>query len=209
MCNNPGARQPAGLEYIRSHDRLPEVRDRLYASWATPYRRGRPTQASAGCPDLYRRDTSCRSTSTLIFGMIGSSTDLSRVQDARDGTFLPWWQILPAYRLPPFGACTRGVTRERPCPACNRDGYFHTVEEPFQPAYCRSAFSDPNAWPRADGLPPDFAFTHEYFGNSSPEDSPTGRVYAQPLVMVSNRVLRVFLDHRVRGAVFVPTRVLS
>lgn len=150
---------------------------------------------------------------TLIVDAVGSSVDLRQIEDARKGTPLPWWQILPQYRLPPLAAATLGVTRDKPCPVCNRDGYFHDFRTAFQPAYQRSDFHNLRAWPRAaDAVPPDFALTYEHFGSGvlNPENDPDRcTVYAQPLIMVSNRVMRVFLDHKIRGAGFVPVRILD
>lgn len=150
---------------------------------------------------------------SLITEVVGPLADLRQVENVRERMPLPWWQILPTRRLPAFGSATLGVKRSEPCPACKRDGYFHETQTPFQPAYHRSDFRDLQAWPRAEGAaPPDFACTNEHFGNSflNPENDPDRCVvYAQPLVMVSNRVMRVFLDRQVKGVEFVPVRLVG
>lgn len=154
----------------------------------------------------------CDELACVITGAIGLSADLRQIEETRSHRPLSWWQILPRYRMPPFAAETQGIVRERPCPRCGQDGYFGTMAEPFRPVYRLMSFRDPNGWPRADGAePPDFARTHEHFGNSclNLENDPIRSVhYAQPQIMVSNRVMRVFLDNKVRGVRFVPVRIL-
>lgn len=129
--------------------------------------------------------------------------DLRQVEDRRSGLGLAWWQVLPRSTLPPFAPETRGVSRHQPCSVCNRDGYFHSGEEPFAPAYRKAAVFDQSI----DELAPrDFWFTFEHYGNSylNTEADPT-RVthYAQPLIMVSGRIAALFMQSCPRTVNFV------
>lgn len=140
----------------------------------------------------------------LVHAVPPAEADLSQAEEARTHEALPWWQILPRKSLPPFAGLTSGVVRERPCPRCGRDGYFHTVKKPFQLAYERSlltgTFGDVSS-NTGRGLPP-FMTTFECFGNSTVTNP------ASPHIVVRNDVIRCLLSARIRGLVLVPASVL-
>ncbi|GMV32152.1 MAG: hypothetical protein AMXMBFR59_42770 [Rhodanobacteraceae bacterium] len=142
----------------------------------------------------------------------GSSIDFRPVEEYGTEVALPWRHIVPQFVLPPFARETTGVLRERACPSCNRDGYFGNIEVPFQPVFRQHDFRELQCWPRMEGAaPPDFARTWECYGNSSLnlDNDPVKTIgFAQPLIFVSNRVMRTVLRNKVRGFDFVPIRLL-
>ena len=90
---------------------------------------------------------------------------------------------------------TRGLQRERPCPECDRDGYFMTASEPLEIHYDRSL--------DVDSLP-DFTSTWERIGNSQ-LDERCGVVHiARPLVIVRQPVLEALKRSDVASAILDP-----
>jgi hypothetical protein len=104
-----------------------------------------------------------------------------------------WFQLIPTRELPPMHRSTRGLKQERPCPQCDRDGYFMTASEPLEIRYDRSL--------DVDSLP-DFTSTWERFGNSRLDER--GRVVhvARPLVIIGQPVLDVLRRSDVANATF-------
>lgn len=140
----------------------------------------------------------------LVHAVPPAEAHLSRAEDARTHEALPWWQILPRKSLPPFASLTTGVVRERPCPRCGRDGYFHSGDKPFQLAYKQSDLTRICGEVSSNterGLPP-FMTTFECFGNST-VTNPAG-----PHILARNDVIRCLMSARIRGLVLVPASVV-
>jgi hypothetical protein len=90
---------------------------------------------------------------------------------------------------------TRGLTRERSCPRCDRDGYFMTVSEPLEIHYDRRL--------DVDSLP-DFMSMWERFGNSRLDERGNVVHVARPLVIIGQAVLEVLKRSDVASAIFDP-----
>jgi hypothetical protein len=144
------------------------------------------------------------SVATAIRNQVGDTGALRQVEafGKERGQLLPWYQILPEHTMPPMAPETMGVIcgtgDEEPCPDCGRDGRFHAGEEPFLPAYRVSDLD------RALDELPDFVSTWECFHKSR-----LGDVLALPQVLISNRVMRVLRNQKVRGAHLTPVRFVE
>jgi hypothetical protein len=140
-------------------------------------------------------------------------SDLREMQDVRTGADLDWRQLLPRVVLPKLSSETKGLVRHKPCAVCDRDGYFGTNAVPFEPALRTSDFESSTAWPRnINQLPPDITCTHEHFGNSSLDrQQDPGHVvrFAQPQIVISNRMMRVLVESRVRGIRYTPIKIIG
>ena len=122
---------------------------------------------------------------------------LGRVVD-KDGRALPFEQILPQGTLPRFGAETTGFVRERPCPVCNRDGYFGVPNVPLRLAYPTLP---------ADLLGKDVLATFERFGNSRLRTPLRDSVFAAPVYVISGRVADALRSAGVRSGEVEPVLV--
>jgi len=104
---------------------------------------------------------------------------LGDVLDARSGDRFGVFQLRPEATLPPFGPATRGITRERPCPLCSRDGHYAIPHEPYR-------FSYPELNDRL--LLKDVLATYERFGTSALRQPFSESVFAAPVLVVGGRV---------------------
>ena len=131
------------------------------------------------------------------------TAELHEVRRHTDGRRLPWFHLSSQVTLPPRSARTEGGARENPCALCDRDGYFDSLASPLRLAYEREA------------LPPeplDVALTWEAYGNSWLEPPSVRHVegprFAQPLVLVSERVASMLRSLGVRHLTFDEVRVI-
>jgi hypothetical protein len=113
----------------------------------------------------------------------------------RDGRPLPFEQLLAQGTLPPFGAETTGFVRERPCPVCNRDGYFGVPNVPLRLAYPSLP---------AGLLDKDVLATFERFGNSRLRTPLRDSVFAAPVYVISGRMADALRSAGVRSGEVEP-----
>lgn len=113
---------------------------------------------------------------------------------------LPWLQLVPAHELPPADPSSVGLLRENPCPDCDRDGWFHTVKQPLQLTYSLT--------PAEHDALPDFLSTWEHFGLSRLAEPIEDSAFAQPLLVVKPRVVKMLKDLKVRGLLFDPVEIV-
>jgi hypothetical protein len=109
---------------------------------------------------------------------------------------LPWAQLIAPTELPLMASSSKGILREDPCPLCGRDGYFNDAYTPTEIEY-------DNDQVVLDALP-DVVHTYEHFGNSRLRTPFNESHFAQPLLLVKPKVLKVFQQKKVRGVEFVP-----
>jgi rRNA maturation protein Nop10 len=124
---------------------------------------------------------------------------LQTVVQADTGEALPFTQLLPEATLPPFSAATTGFARERPCPACGRDGYFGVPRTPLELTYENLP---------AEFLAKDVLATFERFGNSRRRTPFRDSVFAAPLYVVGSRIAEMLRAQRVRTAALEPVRLV-
>jgi hypothetical protein len=117
---------------------------------------------------------------TLVEHLRASAvTCLGDVIDARSADRLDVLQLKPEATLPPFAPGTTGVTRERACPACARDGHYGIPHVGYGLQYETLD----------DGLrSKDVLATYERFGTSVLRQPFRDSVFAAPLLVVSGRV---------------------
>jgi hypothetical protein len=109
-------------------------------------------------------------------------------------------QLVAPHALPPSDPETSGgLRRENPCPDCDRDGYFGTAKSPLELRYSLSRSE-------ADDLP-DFSSTSEHFGLSKLAEPFEDSVFAQPILVVKPRVVKMLRDLKVRGLLFDPVEI--
>ena len=103
---------------------------------------------------------------------------------------LPVYQLVPQRELPPLAVELSTIVRERPCPACGRDGFFDKPTGPMvlayrslEPAYLRS----------------DLLATYERFGNSRLREPFVESVLARPALVVGDRFQAVLATKPIRG----------
>lgn len=134
----------------------------------------------------------------------GISAELREVRRHTDRRPLPWFHLSSRVTLPPRSGRTVGGERENPCVVCGRDGYFDS-DDPLQLVY------DKDALARDPGLP-DVALTWEAYGNSWLEPPSEryleGARIAQPLVLVSTRVVTLLRGLQLRHLEFEPVRIV-
>lgn len=138
----------------------------------------------------------------LVVGALASSLAdagfarlLGEVVFAKSGERLPVLQLIPEDVLPRFSPMSSGIVRERPCPACDRDGYFGV---PHQPTLLRYEGVKPSLLER------DLVATYERFGNSRLREPFHESVFAAPLYVASDRFTRVLEAERVKGVELEP-----
>lgn len=136
-----------------------------------------------------------------IAEVIGATALLRQVEDRRHSP-LPWFQMLPTEYMPPADPSTgHRVVREQ-CPVCKRDGFGY-AEHCRRPEYTyRLDQVDPSTLP-------DLVFTWEHAGTSRlrPEGKYLANL-ASPNILVSRRVMNVFLENKVKAVSFVPVRFI-
>ena len=123
---------------------------------------------------------------------------LGDVVDAKSGASLDVWQLLPQVTLPPFGRDTRGVVRERPCPVCERDGYYGVPHEPYR--FCYAPLDESLA-------EKDVLVTHERFGTSVLRQPFSESVFAAAVFVVGSRVAAVLKAERLRYIELQPVQI--
>jgi hypothetical protein len=106
---------------------------------------------------------------------------------------LPFAQLMPEGTLPRFLATSTGITRERPCAACGRDGYFGIPHVPMALGY---------PCPAPSGA--DLLATFERFGNSRRRTPLADSVFAAPLYLASARLADFLRAQRFKGVHFAP-----
>jgi hypothetical protein len=125
----------------------------------------------------------------------GLTRCLGEVLDARTKIPLPVSQLRAEAVLPPFSPRSSGIVRERPCPACSRDGYFGI---PHQPTLLHYEGVDVGLLER------DLLATYERFGNSRLRESFRESVFAAPLYVAGERLTRVLETEKVKGVELEP-----
>lgn len=132
------------------------------------------------------------------------------VKSSRDGSDLPWVQWFIEEHLPPMSAASSGVIRdfkkynwgEPACAKCNRNGYFHTPEEPFQLRYDKGKVTESDL--------PDVLHTWEWFGYSWLSDPlKESHFGASPLLIVKPKVYQLLKQLRVRAVMFEPVEFVE
>jgi hypothetical protein len=133
--------------------------------------------------------------------LVGSSfenikSQFRQVKSSIDGSFLPWWQLLPQIHLPYFEASSLGILRENHCHICNRDGYFHDAFCPIELKYDKNKITENNISA--------INFTSELFGNSVIKDPMENSHFAQPMLIVNVEVFKMLYMQKVKGLEFLP-----
>ena len=123
-----------------------------------------------------------------------SGVEIRAVRNKRTGNPVAWVQLLPKSTLPPFAPTTRGITIDRQCQCCSRDGHFDTVAEPFEPHYTAGVCAD-----EADAM-----LTWEHFGLSRLRTPRSDTVLARPRLVISSRLFRRIRSQSIRGLEFIP-----
>lgn len=110
---------------------------------------------------------------------------------------LPFNQICAQRTMPPMSPRTTGLIRENVCSACRRNGYFQTTASPTRPVY------------RAEDIrgAQDVNATWECFGYSILKPDVRDSVIAQPLLVISPKVLKIFMDHGITAFDYYPIRI--
>ena len=122
---------------------------------------------------------------------------LGAVQDAK-GRDLPLFQLLAQDTLPRFSSRTTGVLREDPCPACDRNGHFGDVTQPYRLVY--KGVSDA-IWKN------DVLATWECFGTSALRSPFSDSVIALPVQVISRRFFDLLRRAGVRPIEFQPLEI--
>ncbi len=128
-----------------------------------------------------------------------SGLELRQVVSAGDNALLPWWQILAAHQLPPISKASTGITRDDPCPLCDRSGYFGDPALPTE--ICFDAL-------HADVSDiPDFAVTHERFGYWRSKRDPLTVLMPRPMLLVKPKVMDVLRAQKAGIVRYCPVRI--
>jgi hypothetical protein len=106
---------------------------------------------------------------------------------------LPLAQLVPEATLPRFLPGSTGVTRERPCGVCDRDGYFGIPHVPMGLKYAPSASSAT-----------DLLATFERFGHSRLRTPFKESVFAAPMYVCSARLADFLSTQQLKGVSFEP-----
>ena len=104
---------------------------------------------------------------------------LAEVRGLKTKTLLPLMELRWEAVLPPFAEETRGYERDRPCPKCNRDGFFGIPREPYRLVYKNLS---------AEYRHKKVLATFERFGNSRLRSPFKDSHFATPLPIVSGQV---------------------
>lgn len=149
---------------------------------------------SATCPAFITLDGDVLVSSTVAQALeqVGVSS-LSEVRQVSTGRPLPYMELRWSRTLPPFSGSTTGYERERPCPACGRDGYFEVLKMPLRLVYDKIDASFRKEHVLA---------TFERFGNSRLRSPFNDSVIAGPLYIVSEMVMDCLRKLRVRNIDF-------
>jgi rRNA maturation protein Nop10 len=126
---------------------------------------------------------------------------LRTAQSYRDGTDLPWVQLVSSVELPPMSSESKGIIRDDICPHCGRNGYFNSAHEPTEIKYSSTQVV-------LDELP-DVVHTYEYFGYSKIRVPFKTSYLAHPLLLVKPKVFKLFRQQKVRGLEFVPVDIIE
>jgi hypothetical protein len=112
---------------------------------------------------------------------------------------LPWLHLSSTFTMPRMSEATEGGARENACPACDRDGYFDSLERPLAIAYSANDVDLATL--------PELVQTWECFGNSflSPPDRAR---FAQPLLLVGPTLYELLQRQKARRLDFEPVAVL-
>ena len=121
---------------------------------------------------------------------------LEQVVASRTSVPLPLWQLRPQATLPRFSPATSGVVRERPCPACDRDGYFGIPHVPTRLVYVEGI-----------QLQHQLLVTFERFGNSRLRSPFRKSVFAAPLHVATSQLLEALLHAQPHGLELEPITV--
>lgn len=110
---------------------------------------------------------------------------------------LRWRQLSARRTLPPMSPRTTGLTRNRVCEVCRRNGYFRTNEAPTRIVYRASDLRD------AEDV--NLSWENYWFATLKPElrDS----LLSAPWLLVTPKVRRVFRDAGVTTFDWLPVRV--
>ena len=115
---------------------------------------------------------------------------------------VPWYQLIASFVMPPLSKRTKRIIRDPlppPCTRCNRDGHFHTFEEPSMITYDAA---DVNV----NDLP-DAAVTWEHFGVGGLQTPLNESNFSSTRLLVSQRVFEVLQGQKLRGLCFEPIRI--
>ncbi len=123
---------------------------------------------------------------------------LDVVLDAQSGSSLDVFQLRTEATLPPFAAGTTGITRERPCTDCGRDGHYGIPHEPYRFVY--DTLEDAL-------LSKDVLTTYERFGTSVLREPFSDSVFAAPVTIVGRRIAAVLKAANLRSVELQPIRV--
>jgi len=123
---------------------------------------------------------------------------LGPVVDAESGDELELAQLVPDATLPPFDGASTGVEREKPCPVCDRDGYYGIPHEPYRLCYT-------GLDPRLQEM--ELLATFERFGSSCLREPFQDSVFAAPVLIAGGRLLRCLEEARLRHLELQPVTV--
>ncbi len=110
---------------------------------------------------------------------------------------LRWKQLCAARALPPMSPRTSGLTRERACEVCWRNGYFEMSEKPTRITYRASDVRDVG----------DVNLSWEHQGYAVLEPELRDSLLSSPWLLVTPKVRRVFRDAGVTSFDWLPIRV--
>lgn len=180
-CKQCGAGSPQTSPLIVSGEEVASLRDAVAA-------------------ETYHHDIMVRehiATALIDAGLTG--LDLRLVFESLGHTQrrLPFRQIRALASLPPMSSCTTGLIRDRVCPVCQRNGYARTPDEPTRPAYSEADLRDAQ----------DVNATWECFGYSILEPELRDSLIAQPRLLISPKVLKIFMDHGITAFDYYPIRI--
>lgn len=119
---------------------------------------------------------------------VPSGIDLRQVFESTGHTQrrLPFLQMLATEPMPPMSPQTTGLVRDEVCSSCGRNGHFQTPDEPTRIVYHEAALAGAK----------DVNESWEWFG-----------YVARPRLLVSPKVVRVFMRHALDGFECLPVRI--
>ncbi len=110
---------------------------------------------------------------------------------------LRWKQLCAARTLAPMSPRTTGLTRDRDCKVCGRNGYFQMNKEPTRIVYRASDLRDTD----------DVNMSWENLGFAILEPELRDSLLSYPWTLVTPKVRRVFRDAGVTSFNWLPIRV--